>query len=218
VTPQVNAHDVNNLVYIKDIINYTIMHHEVNKVEVEHDNKDSGTDGENALLAFMAGQGSSSGDIRQVLATKRTPDKSKNRQANESKLAPSTVHVGDTTYYMNKGETISFQGHQYSSDMTTVNYRISQHDIKTMEYALIDGGANGGICGDDMLFLEGSKRFVDVSGLSGHKVSQLRIVVTAQALITTHKGEANTTFHQMALLGKGKIILHVSRWMRLVQI
>jgi hypothetical protein len=119
----------------------------------------------------VAGQGSSSGDICQVRATKRTPDKDKNRQANESKLALSTVHVGDTTYYLKKGETITFQGHQYSSDMTKVNYRISQHDVKTMEYALIDHGANGGICGDDMSILEGSERFVDVSGLAGHKVS-----------------------------------------------
>jgi hypothetical protein len=31
--------------------------------------------------------------------------------------------------------------------------------------------------------------------------------VTAQALISTHKGDAIATFHQMALLGKGKSIL-----------
>jgi hypothetical protein len=48
--------------------------------------------------------------------------------------------------------------------------------------------------------------FVDVSGLAGHKVNQLRIV-TAQALVTTHKGDAIATFYQIALLGKGKSIL-----------
>jgi hypothetical protein len=63
-----------------------------------------------------------------------------------------------------------------------------------------------GICGTDMLVLEGSKHFVDVVGLAGHKVSQLRIV-TPQALVSTHKGDAIATFHQMALLGKGKSIL-----------
>jgi hypothetical protein len=153
------------------------MNHEVNNVKVDDDNKDSGNNGDNALLAFMAGQGSSSGDISQVLATKITSDKSKNRQANESKLAPSTVQVGDPTYYLNKGETTTFQGHQYSFHMTKVNYRIGQHDVTTMEYALIDSGANGGICGDDMLVLEGSERFVEVSGLAGHKVSQLRMLL-----------------------------------------
>jgi hypothetical protein len=67
-------------------------------------------------------------------------------------------------------------------------------------------GAYGGICGTDTLVLEGSKHFVDVVGLAGHKVSQLRIV-NAQALVSTHKGDAIATFRQMALLGKGKSIL-----------
>jgi hypothetical protein len=40
-----------------------------------------------------------------------------------------------------------------------------------MYQALVDRGANGGICGDDMRVLEGSERFVDVFGLAGHKVS-----------------------------------------------
>jgi hypothetical protein len=57
-----------------------------------------------------------------------------------------------------------------------------------------------------MLVLDGSEHFVDVVGLEEHKVSQLRIV-TAQVLASTHKGDAIATFHQMALLGKGKSIL-----------
>jgi threonine dehydrogenase-like Zn-dependent dehydrogenase len=90
--------------------------------------------------------------------------------------------------------------------MTKCHYRVGQHDVADMEYALLDCGANGGICGTDMLVLKGSERFVDVIRLAGHKVSQLRIV-TAQALVTTHKGDAIATFHQMAPLGKGKSIL-----------
>jgi hypothetical protein len=57
-----------------------------------------------------------------------------------------------------------------------------------------------------MLVLEGADRFVDVFGLAGHKVSQLRIV-TSQAAVSTHSGAVIATFHQMALLGKGKSIL-----------
>jgi hypothetical protein len=30
-----------------------------------------------------------------------------------------------------------------------MTYRIIQHDVATMEKALVDRGANGGICGDD---------------------------------------------------------------------
>jgi hypothetical protein len=153
----------------------------------------------------MGGRGTeeTTGDIRNVLAAQREPDnKTKNRTASKSKSAPSTVKIGDTTYYLNKGKTTSFQGHQYFAHMT-MPYRISQHDVATMEKTLVDRGANGGICGDDMFVLEGSERFVDVFWLAGHKVSQLRIV-TAQALIPTHKGDAIATFHQMTLLGKGK--------------
>jgi hypothetical protein len=83
---------------------------------------------------------------------------------------------------------------------------VGQHDVEDMERALVDHGENGGICGNDMLVLEGSQRFVDVVGLAGHKVNQLQIV-TEQALVTTHKGDTIATFHQMALLGKGKSIL-----------
>jgi hypothetical protein len=77
-----------------------------------------------------------------------------------------------------------------------------------MEHALVDCDAIAGICGTDMV-LKDSKRFVDVVGLAGNK-SSLRIV-TAQALISTHKGDAIATFHQMALLGKGKSILSCHR-------
>jgi hypothetical protein len=75
-----------------------------------------------------------------------------------------------------------------------------------VEKTLADRGANGGICGDDMRVLEGSELFVDVAGLARHKLSQL-CIVTAQALVSIHKGNAIATFHQMALLGKGKSIL-----------
>jgi hypothetical protein len=105
-----------------------------------------------------------------------------------------------------KGESIEVDGHPYFAHSTNINYWIGQHDVAGMEYALVDHGANGGVCGEYMLAVEGSERFVDVSGLAGHTDNQLRIV-TAQALVTTHKGDANATFHQMALLGKGKSIL-----------
>jgi hypothetical protein len=98
------------------------------------------------------------------------------------------------------------KGFSIQLTLTKCHYCVGQHDVSDMEYAPADRGANGGICGNDMKVLEGSECFVDVVGLAGHKVSQLRIV-TAQALVTTHKGDVIATFHQMALLGKGKSIL-----------
>jgi hypothetical protein len=78
--------------------------------------------------------------------------------------------------------------------------------LATMEKALVDCGVIGGIFGDNMRVLEGSEWFVDVCGLVGHTVIRLGIV-TAQTLVSNHKGDAIVTFHQMALLGKGKSIL-----------
>jgi hypothetical protein len=87
-----------------------------------------------------------------------------------------------------------------------IPYHVGQHDVTVTDQTLVDRGANGGICGNDMLVLEGSECFVDVYGLAGHKVTQLQIV-TAPALISTHCGKAITIIYQMALLGKGKTIL-----------
>ena len=60
-------------------------------------------------------------------------------------LLPETVQVGDTTYYLNKGEIINVQGRQYSAHMARVNYRVGQHDVAMMEKALVDRGANGAL-------------------------------------------------------------------------
>jgi hypothetical protein len=119
---------------------------------------------------------------------------------NEEASTPSSVTIHGMTYYLNKGESINIQGHSYLAHMTEFHYRVGQHDVADMEHALVDHGVNGGICGNDMHILEGSQRFVDVIGLAGHKVNQLQIV-TSQAVVTTHQGDAIATFHQMALLG-----------------
>jgi hypothetical protein len=64
---------------------------------------------------------------------------------NEGTSYPSTVTIDGTAYYMHKGETINFQGRQFSALMTKCYYRVGQHDVSDMEYALVDQGANGGI-------------------------------------------------------------------------
>jgi Reverse transcriptase (RNA-dependent DNA polymerase) len=198
---QANMHTFEETVNLDDLIDYTVMNH----TTVSTDNKvdEKGDD----LLAYMAGRTSSdAGDIRHVLAAKQSSEKTQNRKVHEADSTPSIIEIGDTTYYLNKGETITRHGHQYSAHMALFQYHVGKHSVIQADKALVDRGANGGIVGDDMIVLEGNERFVDVSGLDGHKVSQLRIV-TAQTLIQTHKGDAIATFHQMALLGKGHSIL-----------
>jgi hypothetical protein len=122
-------------------------------------------------------------------------------QVNEAYTTPDTLTVGERTYFLNKGETLTFQGHQY-----LIQYRVGQHKSSVPVMSLIDCGAHGCVCGDDMTVLKGSKCFVDVRSLGGHWKNQLHIV-TAQALIETHKGNVIAIFHHMALLGKVKSIL-----------
>ena len=68
------------------------------------------------LLAFMAGRTTSdAADIRHVLAAKQSSEKNKTIKANEANFnSKPTIEIGDTTYYLNKGETITTaHGHQY---------------------------------------------------------------------------------------------------------
>jgi hypothetical protein len=167
---RVNIHDTQEVVNLDDIIEYTANTH----VSME-----SSGDGEElyapyTLLAHMPGQ-TSSGESAQaaichVMAAKQGNGCRKGRsvKVNEASTTPDTLTIADTTYYLNKGETITFQGHQYFTHSTLIQYCVGQHECASRNMALIDRGANGCICGDDMLVLEGSERFVDVSGLGGH--------------------------------------------------
>jgi hypothetical protein len=190
---------------LDNIIDYTIMNHDSSiGCDGADDNSADGNAKDDALLAYMVGCSTPVGEICQVLAAKTTKSHNKNKvganascKVTTSKSTPSTIQVDDTAYYLYKGETIVVDGHQYVAHIAIVHYWITRHNIAAMEHALIDHSANGGICGNNMMVLEGSERFVDVSGLAGHKVSQL-CIVTAQPLVTTHKGDAITTFHQIA--------------------
>jgi hypothetical protein len=145
-TRRANTHNVETYIDLHRIIDNAIMYDEA---EPHNDNDASTgtTEGNNDLLAYMVGQQSSSGDICHVLAAKRAPDKQQKRQVNESTSAPPTLTMNGDTYYLNKGESIHYQGRQYFSHMTKCHYRVGQHDVADMEYALIDRGANGSICG-----------------------------------------------------------------------
>jgi hypothetical protein len=90
-------------------------------------------------------------------------DTGKILKVNTSKLTPSTIQVDDSTNYLYKGESIKVDGHQYFAHSTNINYWIGQHDVAGMEYALVDRGANGGGCGEDMLVVKGSERFVEAN-------------------------------------------------------
>jgi hypothetical protein len=65
-----------------------------------------------------------------------------------------------------------------------------------------------------MLVLDGSERFVDVVSLAGHTVSQLRIV-TAQALVSTHKGMQSSHSIRWLCFAKARVSCHAFKWKRM---
>jgi hypothetical protein len=127
---RVNAHLLEDHVNLDDIIEYTFNTHLVHEVSNEVDT----TEQPDMLLAHMSGQspspdGTSPGDILHVLAAKRG-----NVNNNETYTNPDTLTVCDCTY-LNKGETITFQGHQYFTYSTFVQYCIGQHEFTASDMA-----------------------------------------------------------------------------------
>jgi hypothetical protein len=198
---RVDTHTIDDHVNIDDIIESTVNNHSLTGMG----NGEATNLPVDTLLAYISGQstsnGSSPGDICHVFAAKQSTvgKKGKTLKVNKTSIAPDSLTVGNCTYFLNKGETITFQGRQYFTHSTVIQYCVGQHEATAPDMALIDRGANGCVCGDDMRVLEGSERFVDISGLGGHCENKL-CIVAAQALVVA-------IFHQMALLGKGTSIL-----------
>jgi hypothetical protein len=118
------------------------MHDETELID-DNESPNGTAEGNSDLLAYMAGQQSSSGDICKVLEAKRAPDKHQKRKVNESTSAPPTLTMNGDTYYLHKGECLHYQGNQYFAHMTRCHYQVGQHDAGDMEYVLVDSGANG---------------------------------------------------------------------------
>ena len=71
--------------------------------------------------------------------------------------------------------------------------------------ALVDGGVNGGICGDDAKPMHECKRMVDVTGMNQHKLSGLNLCDCA-ARTQSSRGPIIGTFHNYAYFGKHRSI------------
>jgi hypothetical protein len=100
---------------------------------------------------------------------------------------------------------------------TLVSYHVCEHEITSKEMAHIDPGANGCLCGDDMVVLKGIESFVQISGLVGHCENQLTIVA-AQALHGTQKNLPLLCIIKLHYLNKVKASCHAYWWCRVVLI
>jgi hypothetical protein len=97
-------------------------------------------------------------DLQQVHAVQHTPD---------------NTTVGDTGYPNNITESAAFNGQLYITHMPVFQYSIRQHRITSVAKNLLSTRL---ICSADMLVLEASEGFLNVSGCASHKLNHTRIV------------------------------------------
>jgi len=98
--------------------------------------------------------------------------------------------------------TIQYWGGVYPDSAT---YYVSSAERRLEFMSLVDRGANGGICGDDMKVISYSGRTIDVQGIDNHELPQLRIC-TCGGVVRTQRGHVLLIFHQYAYHGRGKSI------------
>jgi hypothetical protein len=61
--------------------------------------------------------------------------------------------------------------------LTNINYWIGRHDVGGIEYTLVDHGANGGVCGEDMLVVKESVHFVEIEEDEEEQSASQKIVM-----------------------------------------
>ena len=103
---------------------------------------------------------------------------------------PSDSQLNGCTYHLVKMASMQYchshSGHQHGT--------------------LVDRGANGGICGTDVLSIfKDPHRHVDVQGIDNHQVVDIPLVTTG-GVARTQCGEVILILHQYAYLVKGKTI------------
>ena len=102
---------------------------------------------------------------------------------------------------------IVLDGKRYRQ-VNTSNIIYSHSRVTSTRGALIDRGANGGICGNDARVIAKTGRTVDVQGIDNHQIVDIPIV-TAGAVVTTHRGPVILIMNQYAHVGNSKTI-HLS--------
>jgi hypothetical protein len=92
-----------------------------------------------------------------------------------------------------------------------IHYSVSQHHITRNLGSLIDGGANGGVSGEDVLVLETSLNNANIDGLPGSQSLQGLPLCMVAGLIQTQHGPIIGIFHQYAHSGKGHTVHSVNQ-------
>ena len=111
----------------------------------------------------------------------------------------------------NNSDVVTINGKTYRACIHNVQYKVSNANLEKRG-ALIDSGANGGICGKDMRVISTiTGKAVDVVGIEDHKVESLELCHAAGVVKTSTGKEICAHFHQYANMGVGESIHSVAQ-------
>ena len=88
---------------------------------------------------------------------------------------------------------------------TQYRINLNSHSRKSLWSALIDGGADGGIAGNDASKVAGTGIYIDLCGVDDHTVSNLELI-TAGAVVESQVGPIINIMNQYARMIDGKSI------------
>ena len=109
-------------------------------------------------------------------------------------------------------DVVQIEGRFYRRiNNTNVHYHLSAHETKPSLSSLMDGGANGGMTGNDVVVISTSDfHKANITGIGDSELTDLPLV-TAAGLVQTHRGPAIVILHQYAHYGKGHTIHSASQ-------
>ncbi len=102
-------------------------------------------------------------------------------------------------------------GRVYYAGVHRCHYHICASSQPPTTASLIDGGANGGMAGEDVLVLDETFFTGDVTGVADAVISDLKITTVA-GLIDSVQGPIIGIFHQFANYRKGKSVHSVPQF------
>jgi hypothetical protein len=129
------------------------------------------------------------------------------RQFLSSTQAPTSTPIANATPTGAKDEVVSVEGRFYRGiNSTSVSYNLSNHASTPVLSSLADGGANGGMAGNDVRTLsESAFNKANVTGIGESLIQNLPLASVA-GLVFTHCGSAIVILNQYANYGKGHTI------------
>ena len=126
-----------------------------------------------------------SGHLMQILAEEALKCHHQHRDRDQTVLTHTSPN--NTQRNINMAILAECYGEMIHGDST---YFISNMEHVHEFLSLVDRGANGGICGDDMTLISYTRRTIDVQDIDNHELPQLKLLCSCSGVVCTQWGPA----------------------------